>query len=97
MSSLNVIQVDQMNHALRNQNRFYTETNDSHWNELVQANLATKHPGWEEDMSYFRVTAEGKEAFKNKGSDAATSEQFVKNNRLNYIKGVFTCHQVLSG
>jgi len=64
MSSLNVIQVDQMNHALGNQNRFYTETNDSHWNELVQADLTTKHLGWEEDMSYFRVTAEGKEAFK---------------------------------
>jgi len=64
MSSLNVIQVDYMNHALRNQNRFYTEANDSHWNELVQAGFATKHPGWEEDMAYFQVTAEGKEVLK---------------------------------
>lgn len=64
MSSLNVIQVDYMNHALRNQNRFYTEANDSHWNELVQAGFATKRPGWEEDMAYFQVTAEGKEALK---------------------------------
>ena len=61
---MNKIQVSDMEHALRNGNRFYSESNDTNWNELVEKGLATKHPGWEEGMAYFRVTDEGKEALK---------------------------------
>jgi len=53
-----------MKHALRNQNRFYTESNCVNWNELVEKGYATKRGGWEEDMSYFMVTEEGKAALK---------------------------------
>jgi len=61
---LNQTQVDNMKHALRNQNRFYTESNCVNWNELVEKGYATKRGGWEEDMSYFMVTEEGKAALK---------------------------------
>lgn len=62
MGELNALQVDNMIHSLKNQNRFYTEENDSNWNDLVSKGYATKHPGWEDDMAYFRVTELGKEA-----------------------------------
>jgi hypothetical protein len=59
---MNKTQIGDMEHALRNQNRFYTESKDKNWNELVEKGYAIKHPGWEEDMAYFRVTGEGKKA-----------------------------------
>lgn len=61
---MNKIQVIEMEHALNNGNRFYIESNNGNWNELVEKGLATKHLGWESDMAYFRVTNEGKEALK---------------------------------
>lgn len=61
---MNKVQVEDMEHALRNGNRFYTEADNSHWNDLVDRGFATKHLGWESDMAYFRVTDEGKEALK---------------------------------
>lgn len=61
---MNKEQIGNMQHALRNGNRFYTEANDPHWSELVEKGLATKRPGWESDMAYFVVTAEGKEALR---------------------------------
>lgn len=67
---MNEIQIDYMKHALKNGNRFYEESNDIHWNDLVSKGLATKHAGWEEDMAYFRVTAAGKEKLVERGLDA---------------------------
>lgn len=61
---MNKTQFGDMEHALNNGNRFYTEANDQNWNTLVEKGLATKHAGWESDMAYFRVTSEGKEALK---------------------------------
>ncbi|MGJ9460090.1 hypothetical protein [Oceanobacillus sp. CF4.6] len=61
---MNKTQVEDMEHALRNGNRFYSGTDDKNWNELVEGGFATKHPGWEDDKAYFRVTNEGKEALK---------------------------------
>jgi hypothetical protein len=61
---LNKVQIEDIEHALRNGNRFYTEENDRNWNELVKKGFATKHPGWETDMAYFKVTNDGKEALK---------------------------------
>lgn len=58
---MSITQINDMKHALRNGNRFYAESNDKNWNELVSKGLATKHVGWEEDMAYFRVTAAGEE------------------------------------
>ncbi|MGE7623571.1 hypothetical protein ACQKMD_11050 [Viridibacillus sp. NPDC096237] len=59
---LNKYQLIDMGHALRNGNRFYTEANNQNWNDLVKEGFATKHPGWEENMAYFRVTEDGKKA-----------------------------------
>ena len=53
-----------MEHALKNGNRFYTDSNSKNWNELVEKGFASKHPGWEEDTAYFRLTDRGKEALK---------------------------------
>lgn len=64
---INKNQVGCMEHALSNGNRFYTESNDRDWNALVEKGFATKHVGWEESMSYFRVTSEGKKALRNGG------------------------------
>lgn len=61
---MNQIQVDEMEHALRNGNRFYSDFNDSNWNELVEMGYATKHPGWDKDSAYYRVTSEGKKALE---------------------------------
>lgn len=59
---MNKTQIGDVEHALRNGNRFYTEANDKNWNDLVQKGYATKHGGWEKSMAYFRVTGEGKQA-----------------------------------
>lgn len=61
---MNKVQVEDMEHALKNGNRFYTEADNSFWNELVEKGFATKRPGWEDDMAYFKVTDKGKEALK---------------------------------
>ncbi|MGE7922354.1 hypothetical protein ACQKND_04100 [Viridibacillus arvi] len=61
---MNKAQVGNMEHALNNGNRFYTEVNDKDWNDLVDKGFATKRPGWESDMAYFVVTSEGKEALE---------------------------------
>lgn len=61
---MNQIQVSDMEHALKNGNRFYSDFNDPNWNELVQLGYATKHPGWDKDSAYFRVTKEGKAALE---------------------------------
>lgn len=59
---MNKNQIGDVEHALKNGNRFYTEANDKGWNDLVSKGYATKHPGWEDDMAYYKVTAEGKKA-----------------------------------
>ena len=59
---MNENQIDDMKHALRNGNRFYTDANDKDWNGLVNIGYATKHPGWDERSAYYRVTNEGKQA-----------------------------------
>ena len=61
---LNKTQVGNMEHALWNGNRFYSESNNKDWNELVEKGFATKHPGWEEGMAYYRVSQEGKKALE---------------------------------
>ncbi|MEB6549758.1 hypothetical protein MXL46_11740 [Heyndrickxia sporothermodurans] len=61
---MNKVQVEDMEHALRNGNRFYAEADNKDWNELVDRGFASKHPGWENGMAYFRVTSEGEKALK---------------------------------
>ncbi len=61
---MNRVQVEDMEHALRNGNRYYGESNDKDWNELVEKGFATKHPGWDKESAYYRVTEKGKEALK---------------------------------
>lgn len=58
-------QLEQMKHALGlprskkpYRNRFYIDSNNALWNDLVEKGFATKHGGWEEDMAYFRLTFE---------------------------------------
>ena len=64
VNQLSKEQVSDMEHALNNGNRFYDESTDRCWNDLVDKGFATKHTGWEEDMSYFRVTQSGREALE---------------------------------
>lgn len=61
---MNRVQIEDMEHALANGNRFYGESNDKDWNELVEKGLASKHPGWDAESAYYRVTTAGKEALK---------------------------------
>lgn len=61
---MNKNQIGDVEHALRNGNRFYTDANDKDWNDLVSRGLATKHPGWDEKSAYYRVTQDGKEFLK---------------------------------
>ena len=56
---MNDTQFSDVQHALMNGNRFYTDANDPGWNDLVQRDLATKHPGWDPESAYYRVTAAG--------------------------------------
>lgn len=60
---MNDNQISIVRHALKNGNRFYTESNDKDWNDLVNKGFASKHGGWEEGYSYFRVTKEGETLF----------------------------------
>ncbi|MER1958834.1 MAG: hypothetical protein ABS942_15735 [Solibacillus sp.] len=57
-------EISVVKHALKNGNRFYTESDDPIWNGLVNKGYAVKRGGWEDGMSYFIVTDEGKEAFE---------------------------------
>ncbi|MER2008786.1 MAG: hypothetical protein ABS939_15140 [Psychrobacillus sp.] len=50
-------------HALKNGNRFYSESDDKVWNGLIEKGYAIKRGGWEDGMSYFIVTAEGQAAY----------------------------------
>jgi hypothetical protein len=59
---MNETQIGEVEHALRNGNRFYTESDNNDWNDLVDKGFAVKRPGWEDDMAYFVVTDEGKNA-----------------------------------
>lgn len=59
---MNKSQINNVEHALKNGNRFYTNADDENWNDLVNKGFATKGGGWENDMAYFRVTEEGKQA-----------------------------------
>ena len=59
---MNNNQIGCVEHSLRNGNRFYGESDDKDLNELVTKRYMSKHPGWEESMSYYRVTSEGKKA-----------------------------------
>lgn len=63
-SKLNKNQIGDVEHALRNGNRFYTDANNKDWNDLVEKGYANKHGGWEESMAYYKITAEGKKALK---------------------------------
>lgn len=59
---MNENQIGIMEHAIRNQNRFYAEADNKDWNDLVAKGYATKRGGWEDSMSYFCPTSEGKAA-----------------------------------
>lgn len=56
-------QIDEMEHAIRNK-RFYTDSDDKNWNELVGKGYATKSSGWDDGSAYYYVTSKGKEAIK---------------------------------
>lgn len=63
-SEINTVQIVNMRHALKNQNRFYTSADDPDWNDLVLRGYAIKRPGWEDGMAFFRVTHAGESALK---------------------------------
>ncbi|CAH1205776.1 hypothetical protein PAECIP111893_02415 [Paenibacillus plantiphilus] len=56
---MNKTQIDEMEHAIRNQNRFYTDADNKNWNDLVEKGYATKRPGWDDRSAYFCPTSEG--------------------------------------
>lgn len=61
---MNQNQIEDMEHAIRNQNRFYTDANDKDWNDLVAKGYATKRAGWDSESAYFIPTSEGKAALQ---------------------------------
>jgi predicted transcriptional regulator len=61
---MNKNQIGDIKHALKNNNYFYTDSNDKDWNELVEKGFAIKMPGWDDESAYYRVTKEGKEFLK---------------------------------
>lgn len=61
---MNKNQIGDMEHAIKNQNRFYTDANDKDWNDLVDKGYATKRGGWDERSAYFCPTIEGKVALR---------------------------------
>jgi hypothetical protein len=63
ITKLNKNQIAWIKHALKNQNRFYTDRLNKDWNDLVEKGYAIKRAGWEDDMAYFRVTPEGEKVF----------------------------------
>ncbi|MNW53468.1 hypothetical protein D3C74_310300 [compost metagenome] len=67
MNDLTEVQREEMRHALGlnydkkpTRNYFYTDADDSDWNDLVEKGYARKRPGWDEESAYFSVTDEGK-------------------------------------
>jgi hypothetical protein len=61
---VNKNQIGDMEHAIKNQNRFYTDANDKDWNDLVDKGYATKRAGWDESSAYYIPTSEGKAALR---------------------------------
>ncbi|MNY76011.1 hypothetical protein D3C86_2154620 [compost metagenome] len=61
---MNKNQIDKMQHAIRNQGRYYTDADNKDWNELVEKGYATKRPGWDDDSAYFCPTIAGKAALR---------------------------------
>lgn len=61
---MNKNQYNEMQHAIKNGTPFYTEANNSDWNDLVEKGFALKRNGWEGDMAYYVVTEEGKRAME---------------------------------
>lgn len=61
---MNKYQMDEMEHAIRNQNRFYGDADDTNWNDLVAKGYAEKRPGWNEKSAYYIPTSQGKAALK---------------------------------
>lgn len=60
---MNEIQIDDVRHALKNGNRFYTDIDEPNWNDLVKRGYATKGAGWDEESAYYFVTGAGKKLF----------------------------------
>lgn len=60
---MNDKQISDMKHAIKN-GRFYTDSDDPDWLDLVIKGYAQKLPGWDEESSYFIPTYEGKMAIK---------------------------------
>jgi len=61
---MNKIQINEVEHALKNGGRFYTDVDDKNWNDLVSKGFATKGGGWDKKSAYFFVTSEGKNFLK---------------------------------
>ncbi len=61
---MNKTQIGDMEHAIRNQNRFYGDANDKNWNDLVGKGYATKRAGWDDRSAYYSPTSEGKAALR---------------------------------
>lgn len=61
---MNKNQIGDMEHAIKNQGRFYTSVDDKDWNDLVEKGYATKHGGWEDSMAYYKPTSAGKAVLK---------------------------------
>ncbi len=67
MNDLTEVQREEMRHALGlnyddkpTRNYFYTDSDDSDWNDLVEKGYASKRLGWDEESAYFSVTEEEK-------------------------------------
>lgn len=61
---MNKNQINMMEHAIRNQGRYYTDENCKDWNELVLRGYATKRGGWNSKSAYFLPTSKGKAQLK---------------------------------
>lgn len=61
---MNENQISMMEHAMKNQNRFYAGVNNIDWNDLVSKGYATKRGGWDEDSAYYIPTSEGQAKLK---------------------------------
>ncbi|AQT85672.1 hypothetical protein ERICIV_00870 [Paenibacillus larvae subsp. larvae] len=66
MNEITEKQREEMKHALGlnysdepTRNYFYTDSNDTAWNDLVKKGLARKRNGWDDESSYFHLTDKG--------------------------------------
>ncbi|MEK5070288.1 hypothetical protein [Sporosarcina sp. FSL K6-1508] len=66
---MNKMQTVDMRHAIKNGNRFYTDSNNKNWNDLVEKGYATKRPGWDVESAYYIPTTEGKQALEDGDSN----------------------------